>query len=117
MLETALQRVLKRTVQIVLLCITLPALAEDKQTYRVIDSSYSVCQTLDQYKQLLRWSLYGVGTPPQTGCLPAPANAKAIIKQCPESDIIICQFELTPEDGGPVLNVWASKVILKPVTP
>lgn len=117
MLKTALKRMFKRTVQIILLCITLPAIAEDNQTYRVIDSNYSVCQTLDQYKQLLRWSLYGVGTPPQTGCLPAPANAKAIIKQCQESDIIICQFELTPEDGGPILNVWASKVILKPVTP
>lgn len=88
-----------------------------KTAYRVIDSSYTVCQTQAQYQQLIRWSLYGVGGPPQTGCLPAPAKAKAIILQCPESDIIICQFELTPEDGSPVLNVWASKVMLMPVTP
>jgi hypothetical protein len=87
------------------------------QHYRVIDNSYTVCKTQVQYEQLLKWSLYGVGSPPQTGCLPAPANAKAIILQCPENDIIICQFKLTPEDGSPVLNVWASKVMLMPVTP
>lgn len=96
-----------------MLLLSLPTYSEPLPSYRVIDSSYTVCQTLGQYKQLLRWSLYGVGTIPEQGCFPAPANAKAIIKQCPESDIITCEFELTPEDGSPVLNVWASKVILK----
>lgn len=87
--------------------------AEEK-TFRVIDNSYTVCDTLERYQQLLKWSLYGVGNPPETGCFPAPANAKAIIKQCPEGDIIVCQFRLTPEDGSPAVEVWASKVMLRP---
>lgn len=82
--------------------------------YRIIDSSYTLCDTLPRYQQLLKWSLYGVGTPPETGCFPAPANAKAIIKQCPEGDIIVCQFQITPEDGSPAFDAWASKVILRP---
>jgi hypothetical protein len=99
------------------LLLPLPIYSESTPAYRVIDGSYTVCDTLDQYKQLLHWSLYAVGTPPKTGCRPAPANAKAIIKQCPESDIIICQFELSPVDGSPLLNVWASKVILRAEKP
>jgi len=118
----AMLRALLKTTLIGLSFFPMTALAAEetppqKTAYRVIDSSYTVCKTQAQYQQLIRWSLYGVGGPPQTGCLPAPAKAKAIILQCPESDIIICQFELTPEDGSPVLNVWASKVMLMPVTP
>lgn len=89
--------------------------APEPQLYRVLDGGYTVCQTLPQYEQLMKWSLYGVGSPPQTGCFPAPVNAKAVIKQCPENDIIICQFEISPEDGRPTMQVWASKVMLKPV--
>jgi len=83
-------------------------------TYRIIDASYTLCDTLPRYQQLLKWSLYGVGSPPETGCFPAPAHAKAIIKQCPENDIMICQFQITPEDGSPAYEAWASKVILRP---
>lgn len=91
-------------------------LADPESTYRVIDNSYTVCETREAYQQLLTWSLYGVGSPPKEGCFPAPANAKAIIRQCPESDIMICQFELSPEQGKTPLKVWASKVMLKPVS-
>lgn len=90
------------------------AIAQEPASYRVIDNSYTACQTEAQYRQLLKWSLYGVGQPPQTGCMPAPANAKAVILQCPESDIIVCQIRLTPEDGSPAREVWASKVMLRP---
>ncbi len=99
----------------VLALFTLSVQAESQQEYRVIDDSYTVCQTLEQYQQLMKWSLYAVGSPPQQGCFPAPANAKAIIKQCPENDIIVCQFELSPEDGRATMQVWASKVMLQPV--
>ncbi len=87
---------------------------KEPKIYRVIDNSYTVCTTKENYDQLLKWSLYGVGQPPQSGCLPAPANAKAIIKQCPEGDIIVCQFQLIPEDGSPAFDAWASKVMLRP---
>ncbi len=116
-LRTMLRRILIGLSFFLITTLNAEEAPPQKAVYRVIDSSYTVCQTQAQYQQLIRWSLYGVGGPPQTGCLPAPAKAKAIILQCPESDIIICQFELTPEDGSPVLNVWASKVMLMPVTP
>lgn len=80
--------------------------------YDVIDSSYTVCTTEQQYRQLLSYSLYGVGIPPKTGCFAAPAGAKAIILRCPESDIILCQFRLEP-DATEAIHVWASKVMLR----
>lgn len=97
---------------LLLLCLTNLAHAEGD--YRVIDSSYTVCSTQALYRQLLSWSLYGVGSPPQQGCFAAPANAKAVIRQCPDDDIMVCQFRLTPEDGSPVFDAWASKVMLRP---
>lgn len=100
-----------RLITLIFACFSTVAWAE---TYRVVDNSYTVCKTKPQYEQLMKWSLYGVGLPPATGCLPAPANAKAVIKQCPENDIIICEFDLYPEDGSPKLTVWASKVMLRP---
>lgn len=97
---------------LILFCVT--GLAQADNSFRVIDSSYTVCDTLANYQQLLKWSLYGVGRAPETGCFPAPANAKAVIRQCPEGDIIVCQFRLTPEDGSPAFDAWASKVMLRP---
>ena len=41
-----------------------------------------------------------------------PAGAKAIILNCPESDIILSQFRLEPIGSNPVV-VWASKVMLR----
>lgn len=90
-------------------CSTLYA---DTVEYEVIDSSYSVCKTEQQYRQLLSYSLYGVGKPPEKGCFKAPAGAKAIILHCPESDIILCQFRLEPV-AQPAIKVWASKVMLR----
>ena len=104
---------MKHILSCILLILAFNLHAEEK-TYRVIDSSYTVCDTHERYQQLLKWSLYGVGNPPETGCFPAPANAKAIIKHCPESDIIVCQFQITPEDGSPAYEAWASKVMLRP---
>lgn len=80
--------------------------------YEVFDSSYTICTTEQQYRQLLSYSLYGVGKPPATGCFAAPAGAKAIILQCPESDIILCQFRLEPGTAE-AIDVWASKVMLR----
>lgn len=104
---------MKKCLPLMLLLLSLQAGASET-VYRIIDSSYTLCDTLPRYQQLLKWSLYGVGSPPQTGCFPAPANAKAIIKQCPEGDIIVCQFQITPEDGSPAYEAWASKVMLRP---
>ena len=42
----------------------------------------------------------------------APAGEKAIILNCPESDIIHSQFRLKPIGSDPVV-VWASKVMLR----
>lgn len=94
-----------------LLLLSAPVIAT-AGSYEVIDSSYTVCSTEQQYRQLLSFSLYGVGKPPATGCFPAPAGAKAIILQCPESDIILCQFRLEP-DAEKAIKVWASKVMLR----
>lgn len=93
--------------------LALPVCAEP--TYEVADSSYTVCETEAQYRQLLSWSLYGVGKKPEQGCFPAPAGANAIIMECPESDIILCRFRLTPSNGSEPLEVWASKVMLKEI--
>ncbi|WP_432470497.1 hypothetical protein [Amphritea sp. HPY] len=94
-----------------LLLISAAIRAESRQ-FEVIDSSYTVCTTEQQYRQLLSYSLYGVGKPPATGCFAAPGGAKAIILQCPESDIILCQFRLEP-DATEAIHVWASKVMLR----
>lgn len=83
--------------------------------YQVIDDSYTVCETQAQYRQLLSWSLYGVGNAPEQGCFSAPARANAIILECPEDDIILCRFRLTPTDGQIPFEVWASKVMLKEI--
>lgn len=91
-----------------------PAVQADTQ-YEVIDGTYSACTTEAQYRQLLSWSLYGVGKKPEQGCAKAPAKAKAIIIECPESDIILCRFRLTPADGSPSYEIWASKVMLKEI--
>ena len=96
-----------------LLLISLPVTAGEP-VYEVIDDTYQVCQTESRYRQLLTYSLYGVGKPPESGCFYAPAGAKAVILQCPESDIILCQFRLEPEQGEPV-TVWASKVMLREI--
>ena len=93
--------------------LALPVHAESK--YEVVDNSYTACETEAQYRQLLSWSLYGVGKKPEQGCVPAPAGAKAIIMECPESDIILCRFRLTPTDGSEPMEVWASKVMLKEI--
>lgn len=93
--------------------LTLPVYAEP--AYEVVDNSYTVCETEAQYRQLLSWSLYGVGKKPKQGCFSAPAGAKAIIMECPESDIILCRFRLTPSDGSEPIEVWASKVMLKEI--
>ena len=91
-----------------------PAVQAETQ-YEVIDGTYSACTTEAQYRQLLSWSLYGVGKKPEQGCAKAPAKAKAIIIECPESDIILCRFRLTPADGSPSYEIWASKVMLKEI--
>ncbi|MGH1462068.1 MAG: hypothetical protein ACRBB6_08535 [Neptuniibacter sp.] len=96
-----------------LMLLAINVSAETTQ-FRIIDNSYTLCDSKERYQQLLRWSLYGVGNPPESGCFPAPANAKAIIKQCPENDIMICHFHITPEDGSPAFEAWASKVMLRP---
>lgn len=95
------------------LCLSSAVHAETQ--YEVIDGTYSACETEVQYRQLLSWSLYGVGKKPEQGCAKAPAKAKAIIIECPESDIILCRFRLTPADGSPSYEVWASKVMLKEI--
>lgn len=103
-----------RALYVVIVCLlALPVYAEP--TYKVVDNSYTVCETEAQYRQLLSWSLYGVGKKPEQGCFPAPAGAKVIIMECPESDIILCRFRLTPSDGSKPLEVWASKVMLKEI--
>ncbi|WP_370279638.1 hypothetical protein [Pontibacterium sp.] len=105
--------------QIPALCVVITALlalpVHAESTYEVVDNSYTVCETEAQYRQLLSWSLYGVGKKPEQGCFPAPAGAKAIIMECPESDIILCRFRLMPSDGSEPMEVWASKVMLKEI--
>ena len=108
---------MKKYLPYLILTLSLTVQAEEAptpETFRVIDGNYTVCKTQELYQQLVSWSLYGVGQPPQTGCIPAPAHAKAIIKQCPDNDIIICEFKLIPENGAPAMDVWASKVMLRP---
>lgn len=95
------------------IALTFLAMTASAAEYRVRDNSYTVCEAEAQYRKLLSWSLYGVGSKPTSGCFPAPANAKAIIMQCPEGDIMLCQFRLTPADGSPSMEVWASKVMLQ----
>lgn len=90
-----------------------PLIAESIR-YEVIDNSYQVCLTEPLYRQLLNFSLYGVGKPPTQGCFNASAGTKAIILQCPESDIILCQFRLE-SDGTDAIEVWASKVMLREI--
>lgn len=82
--------------------------------YEVIDDSYQVCLSESLYRQLLNFSLYGVGKPPTEGCFKADSGTKAIILQCPESDIILCQFRLE-SDGTNTIEVWASKVMLREI--
>jgi hypothetical protein len=95
-------------------CFTsLSARAETQ--YRVIDNSHSVCETQALYQQLVTWSLYGVGNRPGQGCFNAPAHANAVILECPEDDMMPCRFRLTPQDGSPALEVWASKVMLEEI--
>lgn len=101
-----------KTLLLSLLLLPLTALAAPE--YEVSDDSYQVCETEQQYRQLLNYSLYGVGKPPDRGCFKAPAGAKAIILQCPESDIILCQFRLEPAQQ-PAITVWASKVMLREI--
>lgn len=83
--------------------------------YEVIDDTYTVCETRQQYRQLLSWSLYGVGKKPASGCFKAPAGAKAVILECPEDDIILCRFRLSPNDGQAPFEAWASKVMLREI--
>lgn len=97
-----------------LIAIQPTALKAESTQYEVIDNSYQVCLTEPLYRQLLSFSLYGVGKPPTEGCFNALAGAKAIILQCPESDIILCQFRLE-SDGTDAIDVWASKVMLREI--
>lgn len=95
-----------------LITISAPLYATE---YEVRDDSYTVCTTLPQYQQLLRWSLYGVGDKPASGCFKAPARAKAIILECPEGDMILCRFRLSPLNSKDTIEVWASKAMLKEI--
>jgi len=105
-------RLNNRIKQIACLLLFVAPVIATSGDYEVIDSSYTVCSTKQQYRQLLSFSLYGVGKPPATGCFAAPEGAKAIILQCPDSDIILCQFRLEP-DATEAIDVWASKVMLR----
>ncbi|GGK54794.1 hypothetical protein [Amphritea balenae] len=104
-----------KTVLFVFLSLIFSAVhSAEPVTFEVRDNSYQVCNTEQQYRQLLNYSLYGVGKAPDQGCFFAPTGAKAIILQCPESDIILCQFSLKP-DGANAIEVWASKVMLREI--
>ncbi|MGB0468836.1 MAG: hypothetical protein ACPGF7_15085 [Pontibacterium sp.] len=106
---------MKQILFVLLLCSLLALPASASPRYQVIDNSYSVCKTRLLYRQLLSWSLYGVGKAPDKGCFQAPEGASAIILECPESDIILCRFRLSPTDGQPAFEIWASKVMLKEI--
>ena len=83
--------------------------------WRVADGGYLICDTEAQYRQLLHYSLYGVGVKPASGCQFAPTGAAVTINHCAESDIILCQFTFTPV-SGPSIEGWASKALLKEIT-
>lgn len=105
---------MKQLLLAALIAIQPTTLIAEPAHYEVIDNSYQVCLSEPLYRQLLNFSLYGVGKRPTAGCFNASAGAKAIILQCPESDIILCQFRLE-SDGTDAIDVWASKVMLREI--
>lgn len=104
---------MSRSVLATLLLLTTPLslMAE----WHVADGDYLVCDTEAQYRQLLHYSLYGVGIKPTSGCQFAPTGAAVTINHCVESDIILCQFTFTPVSGSSIEG-WASKALLREIT-
>lgn len=102
-----------RSALVSLLLLTLsPSLMAE---WRVTDGGYLICNTEAQYRQLLHYSLYGVGVKPASGCQFAPTGATVTINHCLESDIILCQFTFIPVAGSSVEG-WASKALLREIT-
>lgn len=80
--------------------------------WQVADGGYQICDTEKLYRQLLHFSLYGVGKKPAAGCKIAPDEAAVKINHCTESDIILCKFTFTPASGS-AFTGWASKALLR----
>ncbi|WP_143773594.1 hypothetical protein [Neptunomonas antarctica] len=82
--------------------------------WEVADGGYQICDSEKQYRQLLSYSLYGVGNKPASGCNNAPTGARVTIIDCVESDIILCQFTFHTISGTSISG-WASKALLREI--
>jgi hypothetical protein len=82
--------------------------------WEVADGGYQICDSENQYRQLLSYSLYGVGSKPLSGCKNAPTGARVSIIHCAESDIILCQFTFHLISGTSISG-WASKALLREI--
>ena len=98
---------------VIIILLTMPLLVMAE--WRVANGGYSICDTEVRYRQLLHYSLYGVGVKPASGCQLAPIDAVVKVNHCVESDIILCEFTFIPVSGSPVEG-WASKALLREMT-
>ncbi|WP_293268899.1 hypothetical protein [Neptunomonas sp.] len=90
------------------------SLTVSAQHWTVADGGYQICNSEETYRQLLHYSLYGVGNKPASGCTLAPTGAQVSIIHCVESDIILCKFTFTLISGASIRG-WASKALLREI--